>query len=82
MLCLVLQNCHAGKYENGEKVLCLMYIVVKNITLNITKENKPKSVALTTLLSLNSEFPPTCWTFIYMQLKFNMFRSKFYVPFL
>lgn len=74
------------KCENGGKVLCLMYKTIKNIILSITKENKSETVTLTTLLSINSEFPSICWTFIFTplssrHLRFNIFRSKFHLPF-
>ena len=63
-----------------------MYRTIKNITLNITKENRSKAVVPTTPLTINSEFLPTCWTLISTplysrQFKFNIFRSKFYLPF-
>ena len=63
-----------------------MYRAIENITVNITKENKSKTVGLTTLHSTNSEFASICWTFISTwlssrHLKFNIFRSKFSVFF-
>ena len=44
-------------------------------------ENKSEAVVSTTLLTISSEFLPTCWTLIAISLssrhfKFNIFRSK------